>query len=427
MMRKNPVHRYLDKLAYPAMPHDQLPAPHDDLKLVIVIPCLAELDHIDMTLASLLENSRRLREVEILVVVNHGANASHDVMVNNRKTIEKLRAWQSQSSTLHIIDRASQNYHLESKMAGVGLARRIGMDIALRRLTQVGNIHQSAIACLDGDVTVSAGYSDQILSLFAREGQPIAGICRFAHPLPADDKQQEAIVFYELWLRYLERGLALTGTPFAYHSIGSCIVVSAIGYALADGMPCRQAAEDFHFLQKIAKIGRRKKIQNIEEVTVYPSARASLRVPFGTGRAMTQALQQGSQLYRQVVSPSAFFQLKYFFSAFTKSMTDLKLLKEAASPAIEQFINNNSGWEIFEQFQRNYNQIHDLELACHHWFDGLKIIRFLNQQRKEHALDILAALPQLLLDTAPDRLQGNHELDLVQGRQWLNWMRQQPW
>jgi hypothetical protein len=50
-------------------------------------------------------------------------------------------------------------------------------------------------------------------------------------------------------------------------------------------MNTRQAGEDFYLLQKFIEIGS---LQEIRNTAVYPSSRTSLRVPFGTGKAMHQ-------------------------------------------------------------------------------------------------------------------------------------------
>ena len=57
----------------------------------------------------------------------------------------------------------------------------------------------------------------------------------------------------------------------------------------------RTAAEDFHFLNKLAKIG---KIGTMTETTVFPSPRPSGRVPFGTGRSMLRFMTGGTDEYR---------------------------------------------------------------------------------------------------------------------------------
>jgi len=427
-MKKNSIERYLSKHAHPMMAHDQLLPPKPCLRLIIVIPCLAEIEHIAMTLDSLILGNQRLQEAEVIVVVNHSQDAEPSIVNNNLRTLKLLHNRPAGPLDIHIIDRASAGASFEPKQAGVGLARRIGMDIALSRLNQAGAPLQSAIACLDADATVAPGYLDQLLSIFTVENQPAAGICHFEHPLPDDPKLKEAIIYYELWLRYLEWGLKLSGSPFAYQSMGSSMVVSAQSYAQADGMPCRQAAEDFHFLQKVAKISRTKGIIKITQTAVYPAARLSDRVLFGTGKAMKKAKENGDHAYRKVVNPQHFFELKEFFSSFSLGLKDLHIINQAGSININQFMVHEGGWPIIKRLQKNYNHPNQFEVACHHWFDGLKIIRFLNQYGHNNKQDVVLALPKMM-EVAEH--QGSWQVDNMNSKNeiekatlWLSLLRQ---
>jgi hypothetical protein len=75
------------------------------------------------------------------------------------------------------------------------------------------------------------------------------------------------------------------GHPFAFQTYGSAMAVRRKAYLEQGGMNTRQAGEDFYFLQKFIEIGT---LREIGETVVYPSSRKSLRVPFGTGKAMYQ-------------------------------------------------------------------------------------------------------------------------------------------
>ena len=114
-------------------------------------------------------------------------------------------------------------------------------------------------------------------------GKAQTGIVAYEHQMPSDDIEQAAICSYEIFLRYWVLGLQYARSPYAFHSIGSTIVTTADGYLAVRGMNRREAGEDFYFLNKLAKTGP---IRQIRETVVYPSARISRRVPFGTGAAV---------------------------------------------------------------------------------------------------------------------------------------------
>ncbi len=395
-IEKDHFSRYLTRRALPVLPQDRWSAPNPMLKLTIVIPCLAEYDHVFKTLDSLTYGSQRLAEAEVILVVNHSRHASAVVRADNLKTLQDDRLSAAQVLPMVVVDRATAGLELAPRLAGVGLARRIGMDQALRRLVQAGTQAQGIIACLDADTVVSAGYIDRLLEAFERRPQPLGGLCHFEHPWPQDQVMKEAIVYYELWLRYLEAGMAVAGSPFAYQSMGSAMVVSAQAYAMVEGLAPRQAAEDFHFLQKVAKLSLPRPLLRISSATVYPMARFSRRVLFGTGRAMLAAAEQGSQLYRQVPAPVLFLELRRFFRELAPGYQNLRHLRQASSARLMAFMEENRGWPVLAKLQKNYHSPERFEAACHQWFDGLKIVRFLNRFGNQTRTDILAAWPELL-------------------------------
>jgi hypothetical protein len=63
-------------------------------------------------------------------------------------------------------------------------------------------------------------------------------------------------------------------------------------YLAQGGMNTKQAGEDFYFLQKFIEAGS---FHEIKTTSVYPSTRVSLRVPFGTGKAMTKLLSSNTE------------------------------------------------------------------------------------------------------------------------------------
>ena len=67
------------------------------------------------------------------------------------------------------------------------------------------------------------------------------------------------------------------------------MAVRAHAYARQGGMNRRQAGEDFYFMQKLVD---GEQVENIAEATVFPSARLSHRVPFGTGKALSDAVEE---------------------------------------------------------------------------------------------------------------------------------------
>jgi glycosyltransferase involved in cell wall biosynthesis len=365
---------------------ETLPPVSGDLRLCIVIPALAERENIGAVLASLSEKDDRF---EVIVVVNHKEGASPEIMEDNAGTVGDV------SGRALVIERV-----FAPDVAGVGAARRAGMDLALRRLVEAGKPEKSAIACLDADSPVDPGYVEGILAVFGGERPPAAGICACRHPIPEDEEQARAIVAYELWLRYMEQGFRFRfcGSPYAFQTIGSCTVVSPHAYALADGMPRRQAGEDFYFLQKIAKVFGR--VVDLD-VTVRPSARVSDRVPFGTGRAMRRCRDEGADYYLQAEPPRAFLDLKKFFESSRDGFSDPDRMR--APPFLQSFIEKHGGWAVLDDIRENSADADHFAFGVHTWFDSLQVVRYARRCKAEYGgMWILDALKELGFDVGDE-------------------------
>ncbi|NTV53440.1 MAG: glycosyltransferase family 2 protein, partial [Candidatus Firestonebacteria bacterium] len=368
------VRTYLARNPWAQAWDDALPAPKPELKLCIVIPSLAESRLLPRVLESL-QAGRRLAEAEVIVLVNNAEHASPEILADNAATLQLQTQYRDTLLPIYFVDRALPPRGMPEAHAGVGLARRLGLDLALARLAQVGDLEVAALACLDADSPVAPGYIDTLLDTFGVTPPPVAGYCAYAHPLPSDPALRPAGVAYELWLRYLTAGLRAAGSWFAFPTVGSCMVVSAAAYAQVGGLEPRQAAEDFHFLRKLAKLSGERPLAAIDSALVFPEARVSGRVPFGTGRAMQRSLEEGADFYLWVDPASAFLDLAVFFQALPAAFDDLTGLHNLP-PRLSAFLEEEKAWVILEKFQKTYPSSRQFVTAGQHWFDSLRIIRY---------------------------------------------------
>lgn len=295
---------YLKKLAFT----DALipTIPHPALRIFIVIPCFNESSLVPV-FESLAACHRPQAAVEVLAVINSSETADDSVLEVNRACLHESQAWirelaPSDELQFHVVDFPK----LPKKHAGVGLARKIGMDEALRRFDRLER--EGIIVNLDADCTVSKDYLLAIEQYF--EQTPFDGASiHFEHPLQeASEEVLKAIVQYELYLRYYIHMQAVIGFPWAFQTIGSAMAVRSSVYQQQGGMNKRKAGEDFYFLQKIIELGN---FSNMPEATVFASPRKSDRVPFGTGKAVND-ITVGSGTY-PVYHPESFKQLHLVF------------------------------------------------------------------------------------------------------------------
>jgi hypothetical protein len=233
------------------------------------------------------------------------------------------------------------------------------------------------ICCLDADTLVMENYLAAVHAHFSMTDDP-AAVAGYAHQKPADPRLLAAICCYEIFLRAYVMGLSFAGSPYAFHAIGSTMSCTAQAYAAVRGMNRRRAAEDFHFLDKLAKF---RKIGHIGTTTVFPSSRPSDRVPFGTGQRMLRFMNGGMDEYR-LYDPQIFTILREWLAEMEadpdrgseailasarKVHSGLKAYLDLSRFAID--------WPVI---RRNYPDAEHLRRQFHVWFDGLKTLRLVH-------------------------------------------------
>ena len=262
--------------------------PNRDLGIVVVIPCHNEPDLI-ATLDSLEECIKPNCEILILVVVNQSENCNNSINERNNKTIHEFSDWDKQERVFDY--QIIHEDNLPKKHAGVGLARKIGMDEAVNLFHQIDT--DGIIVALDSDCEVETNYFTEIENHFIKHSKTPGCSIRYAHPLSGELENEiySGIIQYELHLRYYNQALRMCEFPYAFHTVGSSMAVRSSAYQKQGGMNKRKAGEDFYFLQKIIELGG---FTELNSTCVIPSPRISDRVPFGTGKAIGDFISNNS-------------------------------------------------------------------------------------------------------------------------------------
>ncbi|MEW6701220.1 MAG: hypothetical protein AB1298_00740, partial [Bacteroidota bacterium] len=350
-------------------------------------------------LISLCNNDKKyFDESMILFVVNNLKSSSEEAKSDNQKSIKLLREIVLKKSgnefinkicstglNVGLIDASGEGFELPEKNGGVGLARKIGMDLALAQFDYTAGAKKILI-CLDADCTVENNYLTSIVDTFSKgvlsdnQHNIHAAYVQYEHPLPENEKEKLAIICYELFLRYYLLGLKYANSPFAFQTIGSTMVCDYESYIKIGGMNKKKAAEDFYFMEKLAKITR---IERINSTKVYPASRASWRVPFGTGQRVNR-FSAGSHYEYVLYNPESFDVLKKWLAIFNSEniLNTEKYLNEAKSihPSLNEFLIRNSFEESWEKILRSSKSTEQIEKQKLIWFDGfrtLKLIHFL--------------------------------------------------
>ena len=305
------------------------------------------------------------------MVVNHGEDADEFFKNDNEKTLQFLSTSQFRF-TLGIIDAATPGLELPSKQAGVGLARKIGMDLTLNHLKD----KSSLLFCTDADTTVDSQYLKTVLNYF-RKDDADAAVVGFCHLIPENTALAHTIKEYEEFLLLTARKIKEAGSPYGYVAMGSTMVCTAEAYTAVGGMPRKKATEDFYFLQELAKFCG---VHEIPDILVYPSPRPMSRVYLGTGFRISQA-QQGYDIDSLYYSKQAFILLQKWIALGTTSwkmsLVELLAIIRSQNKELKNFLIKEGIENIWKNLQASSPSENHFTKQFHRWFDGLKTIRFL--------------------------------------------------
>jgi len=297
---KNDVVKYLHKRGEVG-PWELFPQPSkSNYDFFIVIPAYAEFESLPQTLDSIAKQSKELLiDTLVVVVVNNKKEVRNSDFQNNQRTLNYIKT-QQLPFEISSVDASSIGLELPEKLAGVGLARKIGMDLCLP-FCKI----DSLLCCTDADTILSPNYITTIYDYFLQH-KCHSAIVGFEHQKSDNPEIEKAIRIYENFLKSTAENTQKAGSPYGYHAIGSTIVCTAKAYISVGGMSRRKATEDFYFLQELAKYSE---VHTIKDVLVFPSSRPSNRIYLGTGFRMNQA-QTGFDLNKLYFSKEAFIILK---------------------------------------------------------------------------------------------------------------------
>ena len=352
--------------------------PPHNLGAIVVIPAYREGTLLFRTLDSIVQSHSPSFQVEVIIVLNTSetdADETRTEQENLRKAIEMYREKNiPQWLTIHYL----QAYNLRRKHAGAGMARKIGLDESTRRFSILER-PEGVLCCLDADAPVAPNYFTEI-EKWADNPSQMGATVRFEHPLEGEEfppEVYEGITLYELHLRYYLLGLKKTGFPYAFHTIGSCMVFRASAYSKAGGMPRKQAGEDFYFLQKLIPLGG---FSEITGTIVYPSPRPSHRVIFGTGASIQKHLE-GTEKQGTTYNPQVFDDLRLFFS-LAEELFDLdpetfETWTYKLNGPLRSFLLNSNFTKEWIEIQKNCKTKRNFLKRFFHVFNAFRVIKYI--------------------------------------------------
>ena len=362
---------------------------------VLVVPAYGESSGFMDGYLAPAEHAGRLL---VVVVLNGREGAPESVHTANLKCFVRLErrfalqpnaddSWLGRlgSVAILVVDRFSPGRRL-SERQGVGLARKIGADLALE-LIATGRVRSPFIAMTDADAKLPDDYFDRIRTL---KPECSSGVFPFWHDASGDPVIDRATALYEVRLRYLRRGLAWARSPYAFHTVGSTMVVHALAYAQVRGVPKRRAGEDFYLLGKLGKV---RPVVNLRGEPIRLRSRLSERVPFGTGSESAKLVRgESAELYhpecfgavRDVISEIA----RRASAGAGRTRVEIDAVgvmsPRSMRPETRRFLEIHGA---FDAWIRIVDEIHDAAARrrrLHEWFDGFRTLKLIHYMR-DHA------------------------------------------
>src|SRR5690554_8004406 len=132
--------------------------------------------------------------VLIAVVINSGEQAIETVLSQNRLTYEEVKRFSDLNNNSNLIFYPILCENLPKKHAGVGLARKIGMDLAIHHFKSTSK-SRGIIISLDADCSVSQNFLLSIHNEFISNNKLNATIHNFHHRI--EDNKKEIDVWAE--------------------------------------------------------------------------------------------------------------------------------------------------------------------------------------------------------------------------------------
>jgi hypothetical protein len=346
--------------------------PSENLGIIVVIPSFKENYLID-SINSINSCFSPKCEVEIIVVINNSEVAEESLKAQHQEAFDQIKILNTKYTVYPILEK-----ELPKKHAGVGLARKIGMDEAARRFAEINK--NGIIACFDADAVCDPNYLIELESNLLHQDFVGASIY-FEHPTEGADFSREnytGIINYELFLRYYNLSIKYAGFPYSYHTVGSSMAVKTKAYLLQGGMNRRKAGEDFYFLHKIIQTGSFKEINS---TCIRPSARTSDRVPFGTGKAINDWIEEKKSVY-----------LTYDFQVFEDLKTLLPQIEiwynegvnyESIPFSLRTFFKQELLEEKIQEIKKNTTSLASFRARFFVWFDAFKLLKLVHWYRDE--------------------------------------------
>jgi len=351
--------------------------------IYIALPVMNEMERLPLLIKAIMEQTEQ--NFRLVVCINQPDSWWNDpehiqVCEENQLTNSYLESLEDKR--IEIIDRSSPGKGWPPKAHGIGVARKLLMD----HISKIAN-ENDIIISMDADTVFNKDFFASVAENLRINPAASAIAIPYYHKLTYTNELDRAMLRYEIYMRAFAINMWRIRSPYCFSALGSAIALPVWAYRAVGGMTPKLSGEDFYFLQKIVKTGR---LLHFNGEIVFPAARLSDRVFFGTGPALIKGIEGDWSSY-PVYSYRLFDKIAETYKLFGSLYT-----KDVATP-LDNFMLKRFGELPWTALRLNFKSQGHFIRACHEKIDGLRILQFLKQSQLPDEKISEKALSELLL------------------------------
>lgn len=372
--------------------------------LHIAIPAIDELNFLPNTLEDIAKQ-QFIGSFTVYICVNQPDEWWDDpekveVCHHNQQLIEYLKQYHEYPIT--ILDYSTKGNGWQGKKHGVGWARKALFD----HILQIAD-SDDVIVSLDADTHIPELYFNALYERYSKNSVSVISNPYF-HLLTEDDRANRAILRYELYMRNYAINMFMIQSPYNFTAIGSAISIRVGALRKIGGITPMKSGEDFYLLQKLRKMGP---VSNQNEMIVYPAARFSSRVYFGTGPAMIKG-DQGDWNSYPIYHYTLFEEIGHCYAQI-ETLYD----SDISSPFIDFLKEQYQEDDLWGPLRKNSKTLGQFTKAFHEKADGLRILQYLKATNQSLKYDDLISLKEnffhFFKEEAPPFLLTKNSFDSI--------------
>ncbi|MDR0763223.1 MAG: glycosyltransferase, partial [Bacteroidales bacterium] len=272
---------------------------------------------------------------------------------------------------------------------------------------------------MDADTVYPDNYIEEVLKIFEQDSKILALTAPYYHLTDGFERHQQiAALRYEIYMRAYLINLYRSKHPYAFTAIGSGIVSTVKAYRKAGGLTPVKSGEDFYFIQKLFKIG---KVDAWCNTVCNPSIRASGRVFFGTGPAISKGLVNDWKSYP--IYPFSLFEdicsiYKGFDRLWQQSAAVITNASATVAARAKPIICEDITEYDIAKFQANASTKEQFVKFCTEKFDALRTLQYLKSRYRQDDKTDADNLQELLAWCGQRKLCEFTDLSTLTLLQW---------